>query len=84
MSPYLRLSWVHEFEPNRNIAASFILLPGSDFSVDGPRAAADAARINAGIRLAVARNISLFASVTGEFSDRSDTYAGKGGLKVYW
>ncbi|WP_083931498.1 autotransporter outer membrane beta-barrel domain-containing protein [Methyloferula stellata] len=84
VSPYLRLSWVHEFEPNRNIAASFIVLPGSDFSVNGPRAAADAARINAGIRLAVAHNISLFASVTGEFSDRSDMYAGKGGLKVYW
>lgn len=84
VSPYLRLSWLHEFEPNRNIAASFIVLPGSDFTVDGPRAAADAARINAGIRLAVAHNISLFASVTGEFSDRSDMYAGKGGLKVYW
>ncbi len=84
VSPYLRLSWVHEFEPNRDIAASFILLPGGEFSVDGPRAAADAARINAGVKLAVARNISLFASATGEFSDRSDLYAGKGGLKIYW
>ena len=82
--PYARLSWVHEFSPTRDVSASFIALPGSSFTVDGPRAASDAARIDLGSRLALNARTSLFASFDGEFSDRSQSYAGKGGLKVNW
>jgi uncharacterized protein with beta-barrel porin domain len=42
LSPYARLSWVHEFNPDRAINASFIALPAAAFTVDGPRAASDA------------------------------------------
>jgi outer membrane autotransporter protein len=84
LSPYARLSWVHEFHPNRAIDASFIALPGAAFTVDGPRAASDAARIDAGARLAISRNAWLFASFDGEFSNRSQSYAGKGGVRVAW
>jgi outer membrane autotransporter protein len=83
-TPYARASWVHEFEPTRAIAAAFITLPGSSFTVDGPRAARDAARIDVGSKLAITRNASLFGSFDGEFSDRSRMYAGKGGLRVSW
>ena len=83
-SPYARVSWVHEFEPTREISASFITLPGASFTVDGPRAARDAGRIDVGSKLAVTRNAWLFGSFDGEFSDRSQMYAGKGGLKVTW
>ncbi len=84
LSPYARLSWVHEFHPNRAIDASFIALPGAAFTVDGPRAASDAARIDAGAKLAISQNAWLFASFDGEFSDRSQSYAGKGGVRVAW
>jgi autotransporter-associated beta strand protein len=83
-SPYARVSWVHEFDPTRNVAASFIALPGTGFTVDGPRAARDAARIDAGAKLAISRNASLFGSFSGEFSDRSQMYTGKGGFKFVW
>jgi T5SS/PEP-CTERM-associated repeat protein/autotransporter-associated beta strand protein len=83
-SPYARFSWVHEFEPTRDITATFIALPGSSFGVEGPRAVSDAARIDLGSKLAISRNAALFGSFNGEFSDRSQTYAGKGGLKVGW
>jgi outer membrane autotransporter protein len=83
-SPYARVSWVHEFEPSRNISAAFIALPGSAFTVDGPRAAANAARVDLGSQLAVTRNVALFASFDGEFSDRSRMLTGKGGLQVHW
>jgi len=53
-------------------------------SVSSPRAARDAARIDAGAKLAISRNASLFASFYGEFSDRSQSYAGKGGARVAW
>jgi outer membrane autotransporter protein len=84
LSPYARLSWVHEFMPDRTIGASFIALPAAAFTVDGPRAASDAARIDAGAKLAVAPNAWVFASFDGEFSSRGQSYAGKAGAKVAW
>ena len=83
-SPYVRLSWVHEFEPTRDITASFLSVPSASFTVDGPRAASDALRISVGSKLAIASNASLFASFDGEFSDRGSMVAGKGGAKIVW
>jgi len=84
LSPYARLSWVHEFNPNRAINAAFIALPPAAFTVYGPRASSDAARIDAGAKLAIAANAWLYASFDGEFSDRSQSYAGKGGVRFTW
>jgi outer membrane autotransporter protein len=84
VSPYVRLSWVHEFNPTRQITASFIALPGTSFTVDGPRAARDAARIEIGSKFAVSQNVKAFASFDGEFSDRTQAYAGKGGITMAW
>jgi outer membrane autotransporter protein len=83
-APYARVSWVHEFEPSRDITASFLTLANSTFTVDGPRAARDAARIDVGSKLAITRNVSLFGTFNGEFSDRSQLYSGNGGLRVVW
>ena len=49
-----------------------------------PRAARDAARIDAGAKLAIKPNAWLFTSFDGEFSHRSQSYAGKGGVRVAW
>jgi outer membrane autotransporter protein len=84
VSPYARLSWVHEFDTTRNITASFIALPGTLFTVDGPHAARDSGRVEVGSKLAVAQNIKAFASFDGEFSSRAQVYAGKGGIIVAW
>ncbi|MGA7488588.1 MAG: autotransporter domain-containing protein [Xanthobacteraceae bacterium] len=84
LSPYGRLSWVHEFHPTRAVNASFLALPGAAFIVDGPRAASDAMRIDTGAKLSIAPNAWLFASFDGEFSDRSQSYAGKGGARIAW
>jgi outer membrane autotransporter protein len=83
-TPSARIAWVHEFDPNREITASFITVPGASFTVDGPPAARDAARIDAGSKLAIGRNVSLFDSFDGEFSGRSRMYAGKGGVLIEW
>jgi outer membrane autotransporter protein len=83
-SPYARLSWVHEFMPTRDIAATFITVPNAAFTVEGARAARDAARIDLGSRLAVTANTALFANFDGEFSDRSRMYAGRAGLRISW
>jgi hypothetical protein len=35
-------------------------------------------------KLAISRNAWLFASFDGEFSDRSQSYAGKAGGRIVW
>src|SRR5262249_59002217 len=82
--PYLRASWVHEFKPDRSIAAALGFLPIGNFIVDGPRAARDAVRIEAGGNLYIARNVALFASFIGEYSNSTHSNAGNGGPRVTW
>ena len=84
LSPYARLSSVTPFKPNRTINPTFIALPGAAFTVDGPRAASNAVRIEAGAKFAIRPRAWLFASFDGEFSSRSQSYAGKGGARVTW
>ncbi len=84
LSSFSRLSWVHEFDPARNVTASFLALADSTFTVDGPRATPDAARIDLGAELKVDPRTAFFANFNGEFSDRSQFYAGKGGVRVNW
>lgn len=83
-SPLARLSWVHEFEPVRDLTATLSTLPLATFGIEGARAARDSARIDLGSKLAISRNAWLFASVVGEFSDISQAYAGKGGVRFTW
>ena len=63
LSPYARLSWVHEFHSDRAVNAQFIALPGAAFIVDGPRVASDAMRIDAGAKLGIANSYRLFVRV---------------------
>jgi outer membrane autotransporter protein len=83
-APFARASWVHEFMPDRSVAAALGVLPTGTFIVDGPRASSDAARIEAGSNLYVARNVAFFGNFVGEYSSRSSSNAGNGGLRVTW
>jgi uncharacterized protein with beta-barrel porin domain len=84
LSPFARVSWVHEFDPARNITASLIALNNPAFTVDGARAASDSAKVDLGSQLAVTRNVSLMASFNGEFSGREQIYSGTGAIRVSW
>jgi outer membrane autotransporter protein len=83
-SPYARVAWVHEFAPDRSIAASLLTLPLASFTVQGAPAARDAARVSLGASLAATPQLALFGSLDGEFSARSQVYAGKGGIRLSW
>ncbi len=84
LSPFARVSWVHEFDTTRNIEASFITIPGASFTADGARAARDALRLEGGATLALTERASLYASVNSELSSRSSSFAGMGGLRLGW
>jgi uncharacterized protein with beta-barrel porin domain len=77
------VSWVHEFNPTREVSPTFVALPGTLFTVDGPRAARDAAKIELGTKLAVDK-IKAFVSFDGELSRQSQAYAGKAGFSFAW
>jgi outer membrane autotransporter protein len=79
-APFGRVSWVHEFEPQRDITAALSLLPVGAFTVEGPRAASDSARLEAGSNLYLTRSAALFGSFIGEFSNRGSIYSGNGSM----
>jgi outer membrane autotransporter protein len=83
-APYLRVSWVHEFNPDRSIGAYFNSVPGASFVVDGPRVGSDSAKIDLGMNLAFNRQLALFGNFNSEASSRSHSYAGQGGLRFVW
>ena len=84
LSSWLRVAWMHEFEPYRTINPSFIAAPGYDFIINGAVAPRDAARVDAGWNFSVSRNVGLFTNIDGEFSGRGNAYSGSGGFRISW
>jgi len=84
LTGWLRAAWVHEFLTDRSVTAGFTVLPGSSFTVDGARAASDAARFDFGVKYAVASQTSLFANGNVELSNRGQAIAGTVGLRIAW
>jgi outer membrane autotransporter protein len=82
--PYARVSWVHEFIPERRVDAAFVTIPGLAFTVDGARPASDAVRLDAGARIALERGLSAFGNLSGEFSDRARSYTASAGVRSVW
>ena len=81
---WFRAAWVHEFLPDRGVTAGFTVLPGSTFSVDGARAASNAARVELGVKYAVGIQTSLFANSNAELSDRGQSVGATVGLRIIW
>ena len=83
-SPFVHAAWVHEFEPSRTITASLITVPVPAFTVAGASAASDSGRVDVGSRLALNRFWELSGRVTGDFSNRGQSYSGIGSLRASW
>lgn len=84
LTPVARLAWVHEFRPDRSQDATFLSIPGPNFTVFGPRAASDAAQLDAGLQLALNSSAVLQANFSSELSGASSRYSGSGALRVAW
>jgi len=83
-SSFLRLAWVHEFNPVRSVTAGFTTLPASIFTVNGASDASNALRVDLGAKYAVGSQTSLFANLGAQISDRSETYSGLAGFRIVW
>ncbi len=84
VTAFVRAAWMHEFLADRSVTAGFAVLPGPGFTVDGARAAYNAARIDMGVKYAVAEQTFLYANGSAELSDRGQVIAGTAGLRFVW
>ena len=79
-----RAAWAHDFNPDRNIAATFQTLPGASFVVNGAAQARDAALVTGSAEMKWLNGFSLAATFEGEFSSVTRSYAGKGVARYAW
>jgi autotransporter-associated beta strand protein len=79
-----RAAWAHDFNSDRSVSAVFQSLPGSAFIVNGARAAHNAALASASAEMSFNGGWSVAATLDGEFSDVSRSYAGKGVVRYAW
>jgi uncharacterized protein with beta-barrel porin domain len=79
-----RFAWAHDFDPDRAIAATFQTLPGASFTVNGAAQAHDSALTTASVEMKWINGWSAAATFEGEFSNVTNSYAGKGVVRYTW
>jgi uncharacterized protein with beta-barrel porin domain len=79
-----RAAWAHNFNPDRNIAATFQTLPGASFVVNGAAQASDSALVTGSAEMKWLNGFSLASTFEGEFSSVTRSYAGKGIVRYAW
>jgi outer membrane autotransporter protein len=84
LTPFIRVAWLHDFLPNREVTRSFAELPTAGFTSAGSAVVSNAAVIRAGMQYKVGRQVSLFASLETELSGAASTIGGSFGLQWSW
>jgi len=79
-----RAAWAHDYNVDRNIAATFQTLPGASFVVNGAAQAHDAALVTASAERKWRNGWSVAGSFEAEFSEVTRSYAGKGVVRYAW
>jgi autotransporter-associated beta strand protein len=79
-----RFAWVHDYDPDRSIAATFQTLPGASFVVNGAVPASEAALTTASAEMTWSNGWSVAAAFEGEFSNVTTAYTGKGVVRYQW
>ena len=79
-----RFAWAHDYDPDRNIGATFQTLPGASFVVNGAAQARDSALTTASAEVKWMNGWSAAATFEGEFSQVTNSYAGKGVIRYTW
>ncbi|WP_246735127.1 autotransporter domain-containing protein [Bradyrhizobium sp. S69] len=79
-----RFAWAHDFDTDRDVTALFQTLPGTSFVVNGAAQAHDSALTTASAEMKWRNGISLAGTFEGQFSDVTNSYAGKGVVRYSW
>ncbi len=79
-----RAAWVHEFEPDRSVSPEFQAAPGYPLVIQGAAAAVNAVAVDAGLKMNLSKNTSMFTTFDGKFGEGLQTYGGNVGFMVKW
>ena len=79
-----RAAWAHDFNTDRNVAAVFQTLPGASFIVNGAAQAHDSALATASAEMKWLNGWFAAATFEGQFSNVTNSYAGKGVVRYAW
>jgi autotransporter-associated beta strand protein len=79
-----RAAWAHNFNTDRNALPTFQALPGASFVVNGAAQAADSALATAAAEMKWINGWSVATTFDGEFSNVTQSYAGKGVVRYAW
>jgi uncharacterized protein with beta-barrel porin domain len=79
-----RAAWAHDFNTDRNVTALFQTLPGAAFAVNGAAQAHDSALVTAAAEMKWRSGWSSAAVFEGQFSNVTNSYAGKGVVRYAW
>jgi uncharacterized protein with beta-barrel porin domain len=79
-----RLAWAHDWVSDPMLSATFEMLPGASFVVNGAVPAKDSALATAGAELRLVNGVSLLGKFDGQFAGHANTYAGSGVLRYVW
>ncbi|MTV13671.1 MULTISPECIES: autotransporter domain-containing protein [Bradyrhizobium] len=79
-----RVAWAHDFNPDRAVGAVFQTLPGAAFVVNGAAQASDSVLTTASAELRWRNGWSAAATFEGEFSNVTQSFAGKGVMRYTW
>jgi uncharacterized protein with beta-barrel porin domain len=79
-----RAAWAHDFNTDRNVTALFQTLPGAAFVVNGAAQAHDSALVSAAAEMKWLKGWSTAAIFEGQFSNVTNSYAGKGVVRYSW
>ncbi len=79
-----RAAWAHDFNTDRNVTALFQTLPGAAFVVNGAAQAHNSALVTAAAEMKWLNGWSAAAIFEGQFSNVTNSYAGKGVVRYAW
>jgi uncharacterized protein with beta-barrel porin domain len=79
-----RLAYAHDWQTNPSLGASFLALPGTNFSVEGARLPENLALVTTGATLQLAGNWKLTGKFDGEFAKGAEFYTGTARLQYTW
>jgi uncharacterized protein with beta-barrel porin domain len=79
-----RAAWAHDFNTDRNVTALFQTLPGASFVVNGAAQAHDSALVTAAAEMKWLNGFSVAGVFEGQFSNVTNSYAGKGVARYSW
>ncbi|HEY0329534.1 MAG TPA: ice-binding family protein [Rhodopseudomonas sp.] len=79
-----RAAWAHDRVSNPIMNASFLALPGSNFTVYGAATPDDLLLATAGAELRFRNGFSVGAQLDGEFAEHATRYGGSGRVRYSW